>query len=191
MSRQDRSCILHVMENSEPQPQQPASESPPAATRRLTATAYHEAGHAVMALTLGRPIHKVTISPAQLQTGGSRLGACKIDKGRFKGSKDWLEDDVLILFAGMVAESHFTGQYCEQGAAQDLRAAKRLLANRANSERQLERLESRLLDKAEHLLGDRSHARAIELIAQELLQKETISGRSVRHLFQQAVQHDS
>lgn len=157
-------------------------------TDQLIATAYHEAGHAVMAMTLGRPIHKVTISPAQLQTGGSRLGACKIEKGRFKASKDWLEDEALILFAGMVAESHFTGQYCTQGAAQDLRAAKRLLANRATSERQLERLESRLLDKAEHLLGDQGHTKAIELIAQELLQKETISGRAVRHLLEQALQ---
>ncbi|MEO8497083.1 MAG: cell division protein FtsH [Planctomycetota bacterium] len=157
----------------------------------LTATAYHEAGHAVMALTLGRPIHKVTIEPAQLQTGGSRLGACKIQKGRSKTSKDWLEDEDLILFAGMVAESHFTSQYCVQGAAQDLRAARRLLANRATSESQLERLTRRLLDKTEHLLGDEGHAKAIELIAQELLQKETISGRAVRHLFQQAMQQVS
>jgi len=157
----------------------------------LTATAFHEAGHAVMALALGRPIQKVTIAPAQLQTGGGRLGVCKIQKGRFKGSKDWLEDDVLILLAGMVAESHFTSRYCPRGAAQDLRAARRLLANRASTERQLERLERRLIDKTEHMLGDEGRAKAIELIAQELLQRETISGRAVRHLFQQATQEAS
>ncbi|HRX81739.1 MAG TPA: cell division protein FtsH [Pirellulaceae bacterium] len=168
-----------------------ASESPPSSIADLTATAYHEAGHAVMALTLGRPIEKVTISPAQLQTGGSRLGACKIQKGRLKASNDWLEDDVLILFAGMVAESHFTTRHCVRGAAQDLRAVKRLLASRATNERQLERLETRLLRKAEHLLGDEGHAKAVELIALELLQKETISGRAVRHLFNQAVQQVS
>jgi len=179
------------MKNDQPTSQESVGAPPQSAASRLTATAYHEAGHAVMALTLGRPIQKVTISPAQLQTGGSRLGACRIQKGRFKASKDWLEDDVLVLLAGMVAESHLTAQYCQQGAAQDLRAARRLLANRATSERQLARLESRLLDKAEHLLGDQVHAKAIELIAQELLQKETISGRAVRHLFQQALQQVS
>ena len=179
------------MSDEEPTSTGSTGESSQSNAFRLTATAYHEAGHAVMALTLGRPIHKVTISPAQLQTGGSRLGACSIKKGRSKNSKDWLEDDVLVLFAGMVAESHFTAQYCVQGAAQDLRAAKRLLANRATSERQLERLMSRLLDKAEHLLADQGHAQAIELIARELLQKETISGRAVRHLFQQAMQQAS
>ena len=63
----------------------------------LRATAYHEAGHAVMALALGRPIQKVTIAPNQ-----NYLGACQIQKGRFKPTKDWLEDEMLILFAGMV-----------------------------------------------------------------------------------------
>lgn len=179
------------MNDEEPTQSGATGESSRSNAFRLTATAYHEAGHAVMALTLGRPIHKVTISPAQLQTGGSRLGACSIQQGRSKNSKDWLEDNVLVLFAGMVAESHFTDQYCVQGAAQDLRAAKRLLASRATSERQLERLTRRLLDKAEHLLADHGHVRAIELIAQELLQKETISGRAVRHLFQQAIQQSS
>ena len=144
-----------------------------------------------MALALGRPIQKVTISPAQLQTGGSRLGACRIQNRRLKASKDWLEDDVLILVAGMVAESHFTAQYCRPGAAQDLRAAKRLLSNRATSERQLERLESRLLQKAERLLGDQGRAKAIASIAQALLEKETLSGRAVRHLFEQAMQQVS
>ena len=52
-----------------------------AAALRLVATAYHEAGHAVMGMTLGRPIQKVTILPGQLPTGGVRLGACKIRKG--------------------------------------------------------------------------------------------------------------
>jgi ATP-dependent Zn protease len=167
------------------------TEPSPSETARLTATAYHEAGHAIMALSLGRPIQKVTISPAQLQPGHSRLGACELQKGRLKGSKNWLADDVLILFAGMVAESHFTGQYCRKGAAQDLRYVKRLLATRARTERQLERLERRLLSKTKYLLATNANTRAVELIAQELLAKETISGRAVRHLFQLASQQTS
>ncbi len=144
-----------------------------------------------MALALGRPIQKVTITPAQQPAGGARLGACKIQKGRFKPSDDWLEDEVLILLAGMVAEAHFTEKYCQQGAAQDLRHARRLLQNRASNERQLERLESRMLDKTEHLLSDEGNARAVQLIAGELVQKTTISGRAARHLFQQAMQPKS
>ena len=154
---------------------------------QLTATAFHEAGHAVMALTVGRRIQKVTIAPGQPQFGPGRLGTCEIQKGRSKASKDSLEDEVLILFAGMVAESHFTGKYSPAGAAQDLRAIRRLLSNRAQTERQMERLERRLLEKTEHLLAGKEHVKAIELIARELIEKTTVSGRAIRHFFDMAM----
>jgi len=156
------------------------------ASKSQTATAYHEAGHAVMAFLVGRPVEKVTIAPAQLQTGGFRLGACKVQKGRTKASKDVLEDEVLILLAGMVAESQFTHRYCPAGAAQDLRAVKRLLANRAANERQIERVAGRMLDKTQHVLSNPANRRAVALVAKQLLEKETISGRAVRQLFQEA-----
>jgi len=152
----------------------------------LKATAYHEAGHAVMALFLGRPIDKVTISPGKSAIGVERLGACHMKKGRGKGSKDWLEDEVMILLAGMVAESQITGQYCAAGAAQDLRFVRRFLQSRAEGERQVERLERRLLSKTENHLSDRALWSAIEKIAAELLKNQTISGRSARHLFDEA-----
>ncbi len=151
-----------------------------------TATAYHEAGHAVMAYALGRTVEKVTVSPAQLQTGGFRLGACKMQKGRSRSSQDRVEDEVLILLAGMVGESHYTQRYCQAGAAQDLQAVKRLLTTRAPRERQLQRLTQRMLDKTEHLLNAASNRRAIAMVANELLEKETISGRAVRHLIEEA-----
>lgn len=164
--------------SSNPEPIQP----------NLTHVAYHEAGHAVMATIVGRPIQKVTLSAANLPTGGLRLGACNIRKGRTKPTKDWIEDEALILLAGMVAESHVTGRYCEKGAGQDLRAVQRLLSQtRATSARQLEKMVRRLVDKVELLLSEDAHAKAIEWIAQELLQKTTISGRAVTHFFNQAI----
>ncbi len=153
---------------------------------KLRATAYHEAGHAVMALALGRAIQKVTIAPNQ-----NYLGACQIQKGRFKPTKDWLEDEMLILFAGMVAEAQVTGRYCPNGAAQDLRGIRRYALMRAGGDRQVERLERRLLDKTEHLLSDAATWKAVEWIAAELLAKENISGRAARHFFDQAEQQAS
>ena len=114
------------------------------------------------------------------------MGACKIQKGRSKASQDALEDEVLILLAGMVGESHVTNRYCQEGAAQDLRAVQRLLQHRANNERQLDKLARRMLDKTEHVLNEQANAKAIELIAIELLKSETISGRAVRHFVEQA-----
>ncbi|MGB7325070.1 MAG: cell division protein FtsH [Rubripirellula sp.] len=151
------------------------------------ATAYHEAGHAVMALLLDRPIQKVTIEPAKMIAGGLRLGACQLQKKRARGSHDWLEDEVLILFAGMVAESHFTGKYCVVGASDDLRSITRLIRSRPGSERQLQRIQRRFLDKAEHILRDDGHSAAIRMIADELVEKTTISGRAVRHFLDQAI----
>ena len=153
----------------------------------LMATAYHEAGHAVMAVSLGRTIQKATIVAANLQTGGVRLGAVKIE-GRKKASQDWLEDEVLILFAGMVAEAHFTGSYCPRGAASDLRAIEQLLATRANSERQLEKLNRRLLDKTEYILSDEVHEKAIKSVAEQLVEHQTIKGRLVKHFLNQAIE---
>ena len=95
----------------------------------------------------------------------------------------------MILYAGMVAESGFTKQYCQFGAAQDLREVRQLLGRtRARNERQLEKLEQRLLDKTEHALNDEVHLAAIEMEAKELLEKETISGRAVEHFFKMAQQ---
>lgn len=155
---------------------------------RLVATAYHESGHAVMAVLLGRLVHKVTIEPGKSPFGQMRLGQCEMGKGRSKASKDLLEEEVLILYAGMVAEAHFSGKYCESGARQDLANILRLLEPRVKTQKQLERLQKRLLGKTEYLLADDVHARAIKLIASELLEKTTISGRAVRHFFRQATE---
>lgn len=170
------------MSSDEVKPNQPETQS-----ASMKATAYHEAGHAVMAVSLGRSIHKATIVSAKLQTGGVRLGAVKMDQGRSKASQDWLEDEVLILFAGMVAEAHFTGSYCPKGAASDLRAIESLLSTRANTERQFEKLHRRLLDKTEYILSDEVHEKAIASVAEQLLEHETIKGRLVKHFLNQAI----
>ena len=151
------------------------------------ATAFHEAGHAVMALSFGCPIKKVTIVPGRSSQGQYRLGVCELQKGRSVNARNRLDDEIVILFAGMVAEAHFTGHYCENGAAEDLRMIRRLLCRRVGSEKQHERLHRRLLARTEHLLGDEGTALAVEMVAEELLQKQTISGRAVRHFYQQAI----
>ena len=146
-------------------------------------TAYHEAGHAVVALAVGRPLQKVTIAANR-----ERLGLCHLQKGRSKPSKDWLEDEILILLAGMAAEAQLTGDYNLAGATQDLRMARRLAIMRAGSAPQAERLERKLLTKTEHLLSSEGYWSAVEKIAADLMERETISGRAAQHWFDLAVQ---
>jgi plasmid stabilization system protein ParE len=145
-----------------------------------TATAFHEAGHAVMALALGRPVQRVSVRPNH-----QYLGQCRFGKGVFRPSEDWLEREILISLGGMAAEAIHTGDYARGAAERDLRYVRDLAARRAGA-RQAERLERRLLTKAEHLLGQAHHWRAVDLIAGELLRCGTISGRAARHLFDQA-----
>lgn len=139
-------------------------------------TAYHEAGHAVIALALGRAVQRLSILP-KLET----LGRCEFQPGKGLPSADWIEREILISLAGLAAEARHTGAYAWDGATRDLQSVRRLAIQRAG-ERQAERLQKRLLAKVEHLLAQPATWRAVELIAAELLRCETISGRAVVHL---------
>ncbi len=141
-----------------------------------TLTAYHEAGHAVMALLMGRSIQKVSIIPSQ-----NRLGVCTIKKGRAKQVQDKLEAEMLILLAGMAAEGRKSGKYNVQGAAQDLAGVEKLAMSRSGNARQAQKLFQRMLDKTQHLLSNKATWKAVKVIANELLVNESISGRAASH----------
>jgi ATP-dependent Zn protease len=143
-------------------------------------TAYHEAGHAVVALALGRTVHKVSVLPNR-----ERMGECRFGKGNTRASDDWIEREILIALGGLAAEARHTGTYATDEATQDLRFVRRLARER-KSERQVERYEKRMLDKVEYMLADEANWKAVELIAAELLKHGTISGRAARHLFELA-----
>ena len=141
-------------------------------------TAYHEAGHAVLAFVLSRPVKCVSILPDR-----EHLGVCELGNGVYRPSEDWLEREILIALGGIAAEARLTGIYAWDAAARDQQYVRRLAVQRAG-ERRAEKLQRRLLAKAEHLLSDEGCRLAVELIATELLCHREISGRTARHLFE-------
>jgi ATP-dependent Zn protease len=145
----------------------------------LEATAYHEAGHAVVALALGRQIQSVSIQPNR-----DHLGICEFKKGSARPSEDWIEREMLIALGGVAAEARHTGEHAWDAARRDWQYVHSLAVERAG-ERRAERMIQRLLSKAEHLLSRDEHWRAVELIAADLLARTTISGRAARHHFEQ------
>jgi hypothetical protein len=151
-----------------------------AAERRVTA--FHEAGHAVVAMYLGRPVQRVTIQPNAI-----RLGLCEFKPGRGKAVKDWLEAEAIVMLGGLAAEARHTGQVCEEAALHDLRAVRALIAGRALGDRQADRLERRFLDKTDHILDQPGLWDAVTRIADELLLRTTISGRAAAHIYEDAL----
>jgi ATP-dependent Zn protease len=142
-------------------------------------TAYHEAGHAVVALILGRPVDEVSVLANR-----DFLGVCKFGKAGVRPSEDWLEREILIALGGIAAEARHTGNYAWDAAGRDQRYVRNLAIERAG-ERRAERLQRRLLAKVEHLLTQEPHWRAVVLVAEELMRRSVVSGRAVRHFFEQ------
>ncbi len=84
-------------------------------------TAYHEAGHALMAALIPEadPIHKVTIIPRGMALGLTQQ--LPLDD-RYTYTKDYLEAQLSVLLAGRVAEMIFLGK-TTTGAANDFEKA--------------------------------------------------------------------
>ncbi|MFO0874711.1 MAG: ATP-dependent zinc metalloprotease FtsH [Phycisphaerales bacterium] len=85
------------------------------------ATAYHEAGHAVVQALLpdADPLHKVTIIPR-----GMALGATMSmpEKDRYGYGRKWLLATMRVLCGGRIAEERKTADI-SSGAAQDIKMA--------------------------------------------------------------------
>ena len=84
-------------------------------------TAYHEAGHAVVAATIpgADPVHKVTIIPR-----GRALGVTwqLPERDRLSATREHMEGEIAILMGGRVAEETFFGRL-STGAANDIERA--------------------------------------------------------------------
>jgi ATP-dependent Zn protease len=150
------------------------------------ATAYHEAGHAVMALALGRPVAGVSVRARR-----EYAGTCAFGKAVIRPSEDWLERELLISLAGLAAEARHTGTYAWDAAARDQAYAEDLALQRAGgSVRKAQRLLRRMLAKAEYLLGRDGNWRAVERLAAELLRSGEVSGRAARHIYEEETMND-
>jgi cell division protease FtsH len=84
-------------------------------------TAYHEAGHALIAamLPLADPLHKVTIIPRGMALGVT-MQLPETDRHNY--TRDYLETDITVFMGGRLAEELFLGQM-STGAGNDIERA--------------------------------------------------------------------
>lgn len=172
-----------------------------------TVTAYHEGGHAIVSLfTKGaKPVYKATILPR-----GSALGfVASINEDEFMATKESLLAHMDVCMGGRAAEEIYSGStQITTGASSDFSQATRIATamvcqygmspkvgrvyyqiediNKLSPELQniINQEVRRLLDESYHRAKGilLSHRREWEMLANGLLEKETMSGEQIREM---------
>ena len=185
-------------------------------------TAYHEAGHAIVALNIPEsdPIHKATIIPR-----GRALGMVMQlpENDRISVSRAELEADLSVCAGGRIAEEMIFGHdKVTTGASSDIeqatRIAKRMviewgmsdklgflsyekegsrsafLGQASSATTNISAQTAQIIDEEIRAIIDRTYARAkkileenagaLEILAQGLLEHETLSGEEIRKLLE-------
>jgi ATP-dependent Zn protease len=149
-------------------------------------TAYHEAGHAYVAVYLGAKVRSVTIDPDN-DDGPARFGDTQIIWRRSRLSeKQFRERAIQVSLAGPVAEMLYTGDPFHPGLvaewAHDWQAAWELAELLFVDERKrLSYLED-LTGVLYRLLDSEPHWSAVAALADNLLAHETLESEEVRDI---------
>jgi cell division protease FtsH len=178
-------------------------------------TAYHEAGHALIALLVPQcdPIHKVTIIPR----GGALGMVVRLpEKDKFSMTKTELRSNIKVALGGRAAEELvFGADNITTGASQDIRQATQTAKNMIikwgmnstlglrsfydsdgyylEASDQISQKTSESIDMEIKALIDDAHNEVrsmleknrdkLEVIANALLERETLTGDDVRLIF--------
>ncbi len=146
-------------------------------------SAYHEAGHAVMAQLCGRQVTEVEIIGDREHTGSVQSLAYLPDPVEFDRPEDEAEEVVRrlkVILAGIVAEEIISGREQWDDSNQDLDTAVRLAMRLVDDcEDVMPLLEETRTEMKREL---RRHWSAVEMLAGELLVHKVLTGSEVRRL---------
>lgn len=163
-------------------------------------TAYHEAGHAIVALSLDEhePLYKVTISPRGMSLGHT---AFQPQTEKYSYSKRYIEHSIAATLGGRIAESLIFGEHATTtGAENDFKSATELaykmvtqwgfskrvktlndpkmrLVNKTTIEREMQVILDRNYTIAQNIL--QQNIDKLHKLAAALLEKETLDAEEV------------
>lgn len=146
-------------------------------------TAFHEAGHAVMAQLCGRQVTEVEIVGDREHTGTVHSLAFPpdpADGAATEAENDDVERQLKVILAGTVAEAMVSGRQGWDETSEDLDAAVRLGMRLVDDCEDVLPLLSDIAADVERDL--RRQWPAVEMLAIELLRRKTLTGSEVRKL---------
>ena len=147
--------------------------------QELKSEAYHEAGHVVMARLSGVKIRSVWIDRAVLTSDGNILGGyvnCYKRKLTF-------ETAICMALAGAWAEKIYSGGFRFLGIGADLELANDLYVKHGH---RFDMSLSQAWETTGLILSNPDNWRLVDAIAKRLLEKKSLSGRSIEKIIQEA-----
>lgn len=148
-------------------------------------TAYHEAGHALVALLLGGEVRLVTIEPDH-DDGPLRSGDTQVLWRRAGGEKQFAAKEVQVCLAGPVAEMIYSGDPFHPGSvpewANDWREAWRAAAPLHSDERRRLAFLEQTSVELHRLLRSDNYWSALADLADNLLAHETLEWEQVEEI---------
>jgi ATP-dependent Zn protease len=159
--------------------------------RRLEATAYHEAGHAVSSWELRVPFRWITIIPESDSLGHIRHREWPVsfqpDINSDRRTRDRMEARVITLFAGPAAEMKFTGRRNHIGAQSDYGCADNLASYFCGSNEELEAYLGWLRARAENLIVQPHRWHAVQMLVKTLMERRRVSDIQSRKIIRDAI----
>lgn len=148
--------------------------------------AFHEAGHAVAAYLLHKRIDQVTIIPdADRQIAGRLKHGPSLNVERATNKQ--IEREIMFTLAGPVVDEFIDSPLA--GSASDKARALNLAEHMVGSAEELLTYSDRLWSRTWDLLTDPEHWRAIEHVADALLEEERIGRKRVRQIIGAAIDY--
>jgi hypothetical protein len=155
--------------------------------RKIEATAYHEAGHAVAAFLLFRAVKRISIVPDDETSGPVehypiRGTWFQPDVEIDMRARRHMETSITLLLAGPSAERKATGRWNRVGASGDIDAACDLALRLVGSERQFTHYWAWRRQIALDLWEDEHAWGLAQRLTVELLERKKMSGREAREV---------
>jgi hypothetical protein len=162
-------------------------------------TAYHEAGHAVAALRLNRPLTCATIVPGDDGSLGHISGRQLSQQMReeylagpgggraSRRLRDVIEAEIVVLFAGGLAEAQRKGHRRRLGTGGDYFMAVEWADCICGSMAETAAFLGWLYVRACHLVDDPVNWFLIRRFAAVLIEEKTVNGRRARQVYEQAI----